>query len=131
MCVAVGWVMRIEDDWLPLAVDCFYYTILTGRGHRTLGESYSHLMPVDLQSRSLLLKNKVKRLLWIITTILVPFILKRRVSKDKRRLIEILEPINAILFYASGKFPTIINQMLSIRYVSKNSLINPYIYLYT
>lgn len=114
----MGWVLRIEDDWLPLAIDCFFYTVLTGRGHRTLGESYSHLLPVDVQSRSHLLKNKVKRILWVLMTILVPFAIKKAGNRETERVMEILEPINRILLYGMGKFPTIINQTLSIRYVS-------------
>ena len=113
----MGWVLRIEEDWLPLAVDCFYYTVLTGQGHRTLGESYSHLTPVDLQSRGLLLKNKIKRIIWVLMRVIIPFIIKKGGGKEVRRLIDVLEPVNTILFYVSGKFPTIINQMLSIRYV--------------
>ena len=110
--------MRIEDDWLPLVVDLFYYTIFTGNGNRTLGESYSHLMPVDLTSRRLLLKNKLKRILWVIATILVPFAIKKRAGKEGRNVIELMVPVNSILFYASGKFPNIVNNLLSIRYVS-------------
>lgn len=111
--------MRIEDDWLPLAIDCFYYMSLTGRGNRTLGESYSHLLPVDTQSRSLLLKNKMKRCVWVLVTVLVPFMIKKKGSREVKGIVEVLEPINRILLYGMGKFPTITNQFLSIRYVSQ------------
>lgn len=117
--------LRIEDDWLPLAVDCFYYAVLTGRGHRTLGESYSHLLPVDVQSRTHLLKDRVKRVAWVLMTILVPFAIKKSGGGNRDReiagLMEVLEPINRILLYGMGKFPSVLNQSLSIRYVSPSA----------
>ena len=116
--LAVGWVFKIEDDWLPLAVDCFYYAVLTGQGQRTLGESYSHLMPVDLESRGLLLKNKIKRMVWVLATVILPFLLRKNANRDMRALVDILEPLNRILLYATGKYSTIINRTLSIRYVN-------------
>lgn len=110
--------MKLED-WVPLVVDLLYYTLQTGRGRRTLGEAYSNLVPVDLDSRDYFLKNKLKRLLWVVTTVVLPFTLKKGIKSETfKRVLEILVPLNSIIFYYSGKYPSIINRFLSIRYVN-------------
>lgn len=109
--------MKLEE-WLPLIVDLLYYMIQTGRGRRTLGEAYSNLVPVDLSSRDYFLKDKVKRILWILATVVIPFTVKKGTrSQFLKKILEIAEPLNLILFYYSGKYPSIINRFLSIRYV--------------
>lgn len=115
----VGLYLKLEE-WLPVIVDLLYYTLQTGRGRLTLGEAYSNLVPVDLESRNYFLHNKIKRILWVITAVLVPFTLKRRIKSEmSKRILETLEPLNSILFYYSGKYPSIINRFLSIRYVRR------------
>lgn len=109
--------MKLEE-WVPLAVDLLYYLVQTGRGRRTLGEAYRNLVPVDLDSRDYFLNSKIKRLLWVVATVVLPFTLKKGIKSEiLKKVLEILEPLNSILFYYSGKYPSIINRLLSIRYV--------------
>lgn len=111
----VGTVMRMEE-WLPLLIDLLYYSLLTGSGKRTLGEAYSNIVPVDTSSRDYFLKNRGKRVIWIVLGVLVPFALKRS-TKNSRFPVESLESLSKIYFYFSGKYPLLINKFLSIRYV--------------
>jgi hypothetical protein len=113
----VGVYLKIEE-WLPLIVDLIYYSLQTGRGRRTLGEAYSNLVPVDLDSRDYFLKSKIKRILWVVMTVLVPFTLKKGIKSDLiKRILVLFDPLNSIFFYYSGKYPSIVNRLLSIRYV--------------
>jgi hypothetical protein len=113
----VGVYLKIEE-WLPVIVDLIYYSLQTGRGRRTLGEAYSNLVPVDLDSRDYFLKSKIKRIFWVVMTVLVPFTLKKGIKSDLiKRILDIFDPLNSIFFYYSGKYPSIVNRLLSIRYV--------------
>jgi len=115
----VGVYLKFEE-WLPVVVDLLYYTLQTGRGRLTLGEAYSNLVPVDLDSRDYFLNNRIKRILWVVMTVLVPFTVKKGIKSEMlKRILEILEPLNSIFFYYSGKYPSIINRFLSIRYVRR------------
>lgn len=113
----VGIYLKIEE-WLPLLTDLAYYFILTGAGRRTLGEAYSNIVPVDLDKRDFFLKSKVKRVIWIVCSVLLPFTLKKRCKSARlKRLIDCLAPLNSIFFYYSGAFPSIINRFLAVRYI--------------
>lgn len=113
----VGVYLKIEE-WLPVIVDLIYYSLQTGRGRRTLGEAYSNLVPVDLDSRDYFLKSKIKRIFWVVMTVLVPFTLKKGIKSDLiKRILVLFDPLNSIFFYYSGKYPSIVNRLLSIRYV--------------
>lgn len=115
--LGVGWYLKLEE-WLPFIVDIFYYSTLTGSGKRTLGESYSNIVPVESVQRKLLLGIRSKRILWVILGVLIPHILKRKTkNKMSGKIIEILSESRLILFYLFGKFPSFTNRILSIRYV--------------
>lgn len=116
----VGVYLKLEE-WLPLIVDLFYYGVQTGSGRRTLGEAYSNVAPVDLNKRDFFLKDRLKRVLWVVLRIILPFAIKKGFSRSApmvKRLFEIIEPLNSVLFYYSGKYPSIVNRFLSVRYVN-------------
>lgn len=117
--------MKLEE-WLPLLVDLFYYTALTGFGQRTLGEAYSSLVPVDTVQRKLFLKMRTGRVVWVILGVVLPYALKRtfKLTGQVRlaKLMELLNELKTVLFYFSGKFPSFTNKFLSIRYVSQQRL---------
>lgn len=115
--LSVGMYLKIEE-WLPLLTDLMYYGVMTGSGRRTLGEAYSNIVPVDLDKKDYFLKSKVKRIIWIVFSVLLPFTLKRRCKSPRlQRVIDCLAPTNTIFFYLTGAFPSIVNRFLSVRYI--------------
>lgn len=116
--LSVSLFLKLEE-WLPLLTDLIYYGMLTGLGRRTLGEAYSNIAPVDLEKRNFFLKYKAKRIIWILFSVVIPFTLKKKghCKPLLKRPLNCLTPLNSILFYFSGAFPSIVNRVLSVRYI--------------
>jgi hypothetical protein len=118
--LSAGWYFRLEE-WVPLLVDLMYYGVQTGMGKRTLGEAYSRICPVDTTRREFLLEDKLKRITWLLSGVLFPFLLKRQFKNPRLlKLVDLLLSLNSSLFYYTGKFPFFSNRLLSIRYVILN-----------
>ena len=116
--LSVSWYFKAEE-WLPLLVDLIYYGVQTGRGQRTLGEAYSRIAPVDTRSRRFFLESKQKRILWLISTVIFPFLLRKKVKSPKLlKAFDLLSSLNSVFFYYTGRFPSISNLLLQKRYVN-------------
>lgn len=101
------------EEWIEALGRVLYWLLLTGSGHRSLGEEYIRISPVDMKSRSLFLENVPKRLAFALLSVLLPFVLKGKHYSES------VEVLNAVHFYWTGKFPTLLHRLFSIRYVKK------------
>jgi hypothetical protein len=103
------------EEWIEGAGNVLYWLLLTAAGNRSLGEEYVRIAPVDLRSKSLLLRRPSKRLIFALLSGLLPVFVKKGSW-------ETLDSINSVQFYWNGNFPTLLHRIFSIRYVRhKNS----------
>lgn len=97
------------EKWIDASASVLYWLLLTGSGHASLGQEYVRVLPVDLEARDFFLKFPLKRLAFTLLSTLLPIALGKHSST--------LETLNAVQFYFSGRYPTLLHRLFNIRHV--------------